>query len=280
MGKIIICTGRLADKPYIVPGTNVELHSIEEICHYVTVNIYRMELSFFSASLLDFIKEELKLAPTADKIRNLIMGDYGLNDVCTALFCSCDLYDKEEILKTIKLLATIGDMPEWERRAYIGYKYLEDEKYLLALGYFRGTLKEENLSEKDYGALLKAMGICLLHISSFKEAADCFYKSFMHSREKKTLILTLLCLKLGNLGKEFRETVGALPKNDALVLEVEEIWKNAEKKAANSEKINNLEMIFEKLKTERVTEAYKEVDSKIEEFKAEYREGVWNGLVS
>ncbi len=280
MGKVIICSGRLAEKPYIVPSTDVALYSIEEICHYVSTNIYRIELSFFSVGLIAFIKEELKLAQAANKLRSLIVGDYWLNDVCTALFCSCDLYGKEEILKIIELLNSIESMPGWERRAYIGYKLLEEGKFLLALNYFRGTLKEESLSEKDYGALHKAMGVCLIHISSFKEAADCFYKAFMHSRERKALILSLLSLKLGNLGKEFKEAVENMPKDDTVVAEVEEIWRTAEKKALGSEKVKSLESIFEKLRSERVTEGYKEVDRKLEEFKAEYREGVWNGLIS
>ena len=38
--------------------------------------------------------------------------------------------------------------------------------------------------------------------------------------------------------------------------------------------------MFEKLKTNKVTEGYKEIEAKLEELKAEYREGAWNGLVS
>nr|WP_315103778.1 hypothetical protein [uncultured Catonella sp.] len=280
MGKIIVCCGKLADNPYIVEETGKKLYSIEEICHYVRTNIYSIDLGFFSPMLINFIKEELNLPMVAKKLKSLIVGNYLLNDVITTLFCSCDLYSKEEILEIIELVKYLAQMPAWERRAYIGYKKLEERKFLVALKYFRGTLKEENLAEKDYGIVLRAMGICLIHVSSFKEAAECFYKSHKHTGSKETLIFALLALKLGNPDKEFNDRVNEFTKDETVISEAERIWKEAEKNALNGENIKNIDNIFDKLKTDKVAEGYKETELKLEEFKTGYREGAWNGLVS
>ena len=280
MGKIILCSGRLADNPYVVADTEKKLYSIEEICHYVKTNIYSIELSFFSPELIKFIKEELNLSETANKLRSLVMGKYFLNDIITTLFCSCDLYSKEEILAVIDLVKSLDRMPAWERRAYIGYKKLEEGKFLVALKYFRGTLKEENLAEKDYGVILRAMGVCLIHISSFKEATDCFYKSYKYTQNKEVLSMALMALKLGSQDKEFNEKARELTKDESIIVAVEKRWKEAEKNALTGIKAGNIDRIFEKLKTHKVTEGYKEIELKLEEFKAEYREGAWNGLVS
>ena len=280
MGKIIVCCGKLADNPYIIEETGKKLYSVEEICHYVRTNIYSIDLGFFSPMLINFIKEELNLPMVAKKLKSLIVGNYLLNDVITTLFCSCDLYSKEEILEIIELVKYLAQMPAWERRAYIGYKKLEERKFLVALKYFRGTLKEENLAEKDYGIVLRAMGICLIHVSSFKEAAECFYKSHKHTGSKETLIFALLALKLGNPDKEFNDRVNEFTKDETVISEAERIWKEAEKNALNGENIKNIDNIFDKLKTDKVTEGYKETELKLEEFKTGYREGAWNGLVS
>lgn len=280
MGKVIICSGKLADYPYIVEDTDKKLYSMEEICHYVRTNIYSIDLKFFSPELIEFIQKELRLPEISKKLKSLVISNYSLSDVVTALFCSCDLYSREEILEIVELIKYLAEMPAWERRTYIGYKKLEEKKYLVALKYFRGTLKEENLAEKDYGIVLRAMGICLIHVSSFKEAADCFYKAYKHTNNKKVLMLALMALKLGNPGKEFNEKVNEFTKDGNIISEVEKIWKEAEKSALNGNNIRNIDNIFDKLKTDKVAEGYEEIKLKLGEFKAEYREGAWNELVS
>lgn len=280
MGKVIVCSGKLADNPYIIKEVGKKLYSIEEICYYVGTNVYSIDLSFFSPELIKFIKDELKLPVVASKLKSLVSGNYLLNDVITALFCSCDLYSKEEILKIIGLVKSLAEMPAWERKAYIGYKKLSEGKYLLALKYFRGTLKEESLAANDYGVVLRAMGICLIHVSSFKEAADCFYKAYKYTQDNKVLILALLALKLGNPDKEFNERANELTKDESIISEAEKIWKEAEKNALSGFNVGNINHVFEKLKTDKVTEGYKEIEVKLQQFKAKYREGAWNGLVS
>ena len=280
MGKVIVCSGKLADNPYVIKEVGKKLYSIEEICYYVGTNVYSIDLSFFSPELISFIKDELKLSVVANKLKSLVSGNYMLNDVITALFCSCDLYSKEEILKIIGLVKSLAEMPAWERNAYIGYKKLSEGKYLLALKYFRGTLKEESLVANDYGVVLRAMGICHIYVSSFKEAADCFYKAYKYTQDKKVLMLALLALKLGNPDKEFNERASEFTKDESIIVEAEKIWKEAEKNALSGLNAGNINHMFEKLKTDKVTEGYKEIEVKLQQFKAEYREGAWNGLVS
>ena len=280
MGKVIVCSGRMANHPYIIRESGKKLYSIEEICYYVGTNVYSVDLSFFSPELIEFIKEELKLPLVANKLKSLLTGDYLFNDVITALFCSCDFYNKEEILKIIDLAKSLEKMPLWERKAYIGYRKLKEGKFLIALKYFRETLQEENLDENDYGIVLRAIGICLIHVSSFKDAADCFYKAHKYTQNKKELILALLALKLGNPDKEFTDRANEFTQDTSLIAEVERMWKEAERNATHGLNLGNINSMFEKLKTNKVAEGYKEIEIKLEEFKSEYRKGAWNGLVS
>lgn len=278
MGKIILCKGQVAKVPYTNPSDDEKLYSIEEICYYVNLNLYQIEKSFFSLELIKYIKEELKLDELSSKLQKLIKENYGLKDLITTLFCGCDLYDKDEILKTIELLELIEKMPTWEKRAYIGYKFLSEGRYWLALKSLRHTLKEETLSKDDYARILEAIGICLIHTSSFKEAANYFYKGYRYNKNIKLLINTLLALKFGNLNKEINEIINSLPKGSVLD-EVNSIWEISENNAQNSTEFREIDDIFNKIKSERVAEGYVEIENKLAEFKAEYREGASNGLI-
>lgn len=280
MGKTIVCSGKMAESPYIIADTQKKLYSIEEICYYVKTSIYSIDLGFFCPELINFIREDLGLPETAAKLKSLVMGNYFLSDVITALFCGCDLYSKEEILETVEMVKYLSNMPVWERQAYIGYKKFEERKFLAALKYFRATLREENVSNKDYGEILESIGICLIHVSSFKEAAEVFHKAYKYTQKTEALILALLALKLGSQGKEFYDNAKELTEDENLIADAEKMWKEAEKAAMAGMSAKNIDNMFEKLKTNKVAEGYKEIEMKLEEFKAEYREGAWDGPVS
>ncbi|MGP1612973.1 MAG: hypothetical protein ACTTG8_07755 [Catonella sp.] len=280
MGKTIVCSGKIAENPYIVADTQKKLYSIEEICYYVKTSIYSIDLGFFCPELIRFIKEDLGLAKTATKLKTLVMGNYFLSDVITTLFCGCDLYSKEEILETVEMVKYLSNMPVWERQAYIGYKKFEERKFLAAIKYFRATLREENIANKDYGEILESIGICLIHVSSFKEAAEYFHKAYKYTQKTETLTLALLALKLGSQDKEFHENAKEFTEDESLIANAEKMWKETEKMAMVGLSAKNIDNMFEKLKTNKVAEGYKEIEMKLKEFKAEYREGAWDGPVS
>lgn len=277
MGKVIMCTGVLSEEPFVVTGSERKLYSIEEICYYVANNIYGIELGFFDEILLEFIEKKLELPEVSSRLKTLLEKGHGLKDLVTTLLCSCDLYDRDEIVEVIDTLTRISKMENWEKRAHIGYKFLKEGNYLMALKYFRGILREEKISEKDYGRVLMAMGICMIYTSSYKEAADCFYKAYRHNRNRKILIFALLSLKLGGLEKEFKETAGEISETEPLLKEADEIWNKAYEEAKKGEAVKVLDSLF-KISDEKEREA--QVEKVFQKMKREYREGSRYGLIS
>lgn len=280
MGKVILCKGKLASKPFTVKATGRELYSIEEICYYVYNNIYSIDLGFFSDDLLAFISEELELPETAAKLKELLDTGHMLRDVVTFLLLSCDLYDRKQTESIVVLMNRLSGMTTWQKRAHIGYKLLAEGQYIKALRHFRGILKSEDLSEGDYGKILFAIGCSLAHTASYKEAADCFYKSYLHSRNKKSLVYTLLCLKLGDLGKQFENIAGSLPKDDPSVAEADDIWSKAKSEAVRSFEYTDTRELLNGLEGEDAAEFKRKIGQKLSAMKDEYRKGVENGPVS
>lgn len=276
MGKVILCAGRLAEKPFIIEGSDRKIYSIEELNYFVVENIYGIDLGFFNEELFHFIETELFLPEVSEGMRKLIQNGSGLTDLVTALLCASDLYDKEEILGVISILGQIFTMDNWEKRAHLGYQHLKEGRYLSALGYFRGILKEERISEKDYGLILMAMGVCLIHTSSYKGAADCFYKAYMYGKTKENLIYTLLSLKLGGLSEEFKKKAGNLPEDDPILREVDSIWNAANERAKKGEAYQGLLKILDGMET---TGGMENIDKELQSFKKEYREGLKHGLI-
>ena len=53
---LILCDGRLAEKPYKMPVTRQNIYSLEELCYYIYHNIYTITEEFFQESLADWLR--------------------------------------------------------------------------------------------------------------------------------------------------------------------------------------------------------------------------------
>lgn len=276
MGKVILCAGRLAERPFAIEGSERKIYSIEELDYYVVENVFGIDLSFFNEDLFSFVETELLLPEVAKTMRELVAKGNDLKDLITAILCASDLYDREEILGVIRTLGQISSMDPWEKRAHIGYQNLKEGNYFSALGYFRGILKEERISEKDYGMILQAMGLCLIRTSSYQGAADCFYKAYKYGRTREDLMYFLLSIKLGNLSEEFEKKVETLSPDEDVLKEVDDIWKSVCEKAMGSQAY--LEVLTT-LQEAKKTGNPDGIEQKLQEWKKEYREGMKHGLI-
>ena len=54
----IVCEGKVAEHPYVMPYTGRKVYSLEELCCYLYENIYSINREFFQASLADWLREE------------------------------------------------------------------------------------------------------------------------------------------------------------------------------------------------------------------------------
>ena len=74
MGKLILCRGKRTERPYVLQGTGYRIYSIEELCHYIYNNIYSIDETLFTDSLIDWIGTELCLPERAEKGVSLRQG--------------------------------------------------------------------------------------------------------------------------------------------------------------------------------------------------------------
>ena len=129
MGKIIICNGEIAKKPYYIKITNTNVYTIEELCYYIQVNLDMIEADLFTESLASFIRDELKLVESGDKLSNLIKSKASLKDLVVCILCSCDYYTETEIKQMIRKLDAQSSLTPFEKRKRKGDQYLLLKKY-------------------------------------------------------------------------------------------------------------------------------------------------------
>ena len=59
MGKLIECSGKIADKPYHFRLTDTNVYSIEEVCYYIYNNIYIIREQIFDKDFSMWLRNEL-----------------------------------------------------------------------------------------------------------------------------------------------------------------------------------------------------------------------------
>lgn len=299
MGKLILCTGKLAKRSYRLPEGQ-KIYSIEELCCYVYQNFYMVERDFFGEELLDWLREECDCADAAEKLSELKANAYPVRDLIVALLCSADYYTEKEIIELIKKLATFEGMPLWKRKKLLADEYLkkgyysrahlEYEKILSAgtqaarkpqmsaftqqeTGQKQTAEQPFLLTDEDRGILLHNIGITRLHTNSATDAADNFLEAYRLGRRKESLKHCLFACKYGGLTDRYRKVVRELEIGPDFLHAVEEEWEAFLAEADRTAAMEMLRDIEKEKQDGYVQEAYEGLSGIVESWKKEYREG-------
>lgn len=252
MSKLILCSGKRTERPYVMPVTGQRVYSIEELCYYIYNNIYFIDESLISDSLIDWIRTELCLPDRARKLELAIKQGSDYKTLLAVVLCSSDYYTEDEIKKLILAVDEIGKMPLAKRKYIKANSYLKRKLYAgAAAEYERLLISEEaaDLSPKDYGDVLHNFAITKLYIYGPERAKETFLNAYERNRRKESLRQYLYTLYLCNDKETFEEKIIEYnileeQRND-IVLKMEQVDKEA-KMSKKMEEINELHRLKNK----------------------------------
>jgi len=272
MGKLILCSGERTDRPYVFPQTGVRIYSIEELCYYLYHNVYLIEESIFTDSLLNWIGTELKLSERAAKLKSLKAKKADLKTLVTVVLCSCDYYDEKEILDFLKLLDRVIGMPNIKRKFMKANELLREHQYTEAIHEYNQVLNMEEASELsagDYGEILHNKAVATALNNSITEAAALFLQAYEYNHNEESLRQFLYAVKLSGgdidvIAEEYH--IDESIKNEVVIL-LEQIREEA-KEHQSMEEIQRLKQYK---REGRIADFYKLADEVLERWKTSVR---------
>lgn len=190
MGKLILCSGKRTDRPYVLPDSGERIYSIEELCYYIYNNVYSIEEAMFTASLIDWIGKELGLSERAEKLYTLKKQGADLKTLITVVLCSADYYTESEIKKLLSVIDEIRAMPSARRRYLKANAYLKRKLYSEATAEYESLLVSEdaiNLDPKSYGDVLHNLAIAKLHLYGPGKALELFRQAYERNQRPESL---------------------------------------------------------------------------------------------
>lgn len=249
---------------------------MEEACYYIRNNIYMMQEEIFDQEFANWIRRELGMEVTADKLERMRKDHNNLKDIVVTLCCSCDYYTESEINRLIDIMDETQNLPVRGRQRIKADSFLKSGSLEKARQEYEGILKSPdmlNATEEEYGEIYHSLGVVCARMGEFRQAANAFQKAYEQNREAESMQSYLYCLRLGDFEEEYRKAVRELELTTEQKVFLEAQYEEAMRQSADSRQSRQIKRLRDRRGQER-PELGDEAGELIMEWKKEYRENM------
>ncbi len=273
MGKLILCAGKAADKPFVFPLSGTKVYSIEELCCYIYNNIYEITSDMFDEVLVSWLRDEAGMTVIANKLETMISINSSLKDIVISIMCSCDYYTEAEIKSLLAIINDIENLPYHGRQKQKADMNLKYGRYVQARKEYDKILTSGNslkLTPEEYGNILHNRSIACFYTGAYREALMGFRDAYSRNGNKESLRHYLLALLINNQAAEFDREVEALGLTDEYIEKLKKQVSDAYVLAGSTDEYAEVEKM-RRYSTEE--EALVFAAGRLREWKHRFREG-------
>ena len=185
--RITVCVGDYATTPYRIPGLEIEVFSMEELCYCMRENAFLLDFSLLNDGLVDWIERQCGLKELAVKLYHLVHKSSSLSSFAVTILEYTGLYDEsvireiEQVLKKGEGLSTVE-----KRKSQVDY-LVQKKRYVSAVRGYDQLLKNWGEFENEQGqlpatttraAILHNKGIAYAGLMLYTQAAECFLEAY------------------------------------------------------------------------------------------------------
>lgn len=277
MGKVILCSGKKAVRPYIFKASGVKVFTIEELCYCLRSQLDMLDENMIDREMALFIRDELDLAERGTLLEQLVLTRSDLKSRLVVIFCSCNYYDENEIHEICHELEEISSMSAAGRRKRRADRYMTEGRYSDALHEYRslvGSADGSQLQQNDYGNVLHNIAVIDIRNGRFDAAATGFLEAYSHNGSQESLKAYFFALKLGHNETAYVNEAMRLLDNGEQLNGLEEEMKRMNEKAETAGEFSQIDRLKVLYQQGRTSEFDRLADEMITELKRSYRAAV------
>lgn len=251
MGKVILCKGRKASKPYNLSFAGIGVETIEELCYCIRQNLDIVDSSVIDRNMAAFIADELGLKECGRTLENLIRSRTSLKDKLMTVFESCDYFDEDDLKKISVEIDELSKLSSIERKKKRADKLMKQERFREASDEYRSILSSassKELSDGSLGAILHNLGIYEIRRGDTEEAVRLFLEAYEHNGNRQTLKAYMFALKLTKNSSRYTDEVKRLEVDPKLYSEIENGMNRVEEdfeQSTSYSEINRLKVLWQ-----------------------------------
>jgi hypothetical protein len=275
MGKLILCSGAKATKPYTFTRNGIRIYSMEELCYYLYQHVHLIDETMLSDELFHFIGRELMLPERASKLLTLKKQKADLKTLVTVIMCSTDYYTEHEIKSLLKVLDEVTGMPIIKRNIIKAGYYLKEEQYQQAVNEYVQIIHSPEaieLTPEEYGDVFHNLAVAKVHITGLKEASKLFAQAYERNHKEETLKQYLYTLWLINKEEKYPEKIEAYQVSEGLDQEISAYLSEMEQESENTSSMQSIERLSELRTLGKMNEFYRQVNEIIDTWKEKVRQ--------
>ncbi len=281
--RVSVCVGNYARSPYRVPGLEINVFCMEELCYCIRENAFLLDLSFLDDRLLDWIGRECGLRELANSLHSLVHKKGSLSAFAITILRYVGFFDEETIRETEKVLKQgVGLSGIEKRKNQIDY-LVKNKRYRSALRGYDELLRNWKSDEAGAGAesdftakkdfrakIWHNKGVAYVGLMLYEGAAECFWQAFELDGDESYCMDYLAAKRMLLTGKEYVDFTAEHGEWYQLVMELE---KKVEKAGGEWEQQPDYLLLYNRREMRKSDKQkyYEDNDRLIQALKAGYR---------
>ena len=114
--RISICVGNYAKTPYCIPGLEISVFCVEELCYCMKENAFLLDISVMNDELMEWLDKECGLRDLMRSLYPLVHKKGSLSSFVVTIMRYVGLYEEDIILETEKVLKQGAGLSNIEKR--------------------------------------------------------------------------------------------------------------------------------------------------------------------
>lgn len=182
-----VCVGDYAKVPYCIPGLEMNVYSMEELCFCIKENSFLLDLSLMNDRLLRWIEQECGLKELSRLLHPLVHRQGTLSAFVNTILNYVGLYGESVCREVEQILKQGAGLSRIEKRKSQVDYLVRKKKYLAAVREYDNLLSIwRELEEAGeplpavgcFSALLHNKGVALAGLMLYERAAECFLLAY------------------------------------------------------------------------------------------------------
>jgi hypothetical protein len=234
MGRSILTTGRIAEKPYRIRIIDRNVYTVEELCYSLAQCASFLDEDLMDHELLVWLEESCGLAELAAQLRSLLRGRCAVEDFVSVILLYVGYQSVAEIERIRASISSGKGMEPFQRR-------LSEAKFAASRGHITqaielmdGILAElPELEREMRGRIWAEKGRLYAAGFRYAEAADCYGKAWRLSGSRQNCVRYLAALQFSIPEDAYAEYIGGHPELEEAaaqltkaVAQADREWKN------------------------------------------------------
>lgn len=228
--RVSVCVGNYAKNPYCIPGLEIEVRCMEELCYCMRENAFLLDMSFLNDGLIDWIGQECGLRELADALYPLIHRQGSLSGFVVMILNYVGFYDSETIGEIELVLKRGAGLSSIEKRKSQIDHLIKKKKYTMALHGYDKLLETWEQQEAEGAALpaasclaaiLHNKGVAWAGLMYYETAADLFKSAYDRDPRDEYYIDYLAAKRMQLSEGDYVAFAAGDPKNYPFTLELE-----------------------------------------------------------